>query len=177
MNLKALIAVLLIPATTYAGGDDVVKRPEIPVPQLTLKYAPEPLIPVPDGDDKIEFVRQGDEVPFSGQLFDPATALRWAHYLQQAKLRLKEDVVYERRVCNAHLDYLGSRLELEVAYSEAVEKDLRARVLDLEQRNSDMQEELRSPPWHKSRAFGIAIGVVGTSLVAGLSAWAVIESR
>jgi hypothetical protein len=168
MNWKALIAVVLLPSVVQAQTLDAATRPTIPVPQLELEYTPPPLIAVPDGEDRIQHVEKGEPAPYSGQLFDPSTALRWAHYLQQAKLRLREDVLYERRVCNAHLGYMGHRVELEVQYGEAVESDLRKRALRLEQRNVDLADEIRDPGLFKSPGFWFAVGVLTTGALTGL---------
>lgn len=168
MNLKALVAVLLMPSVALAGSDAVTTRPLIPVPQLKLDYVPPPLIPVPAGDDKIVHVEMGEPAPFTGQLYDPATSLRWAHYLQQAKLRLRVDVLAEREQCNAYLQYMGRRIDLEVTYSDAVEQDLRARVLELEQRNVDLSDEVQNPGFFKSPGFWFGVGVLATGLTVGL---------
>lgn len=168
MNWKAAVAVVLLPATASAQTIEAPARPVIPVPQLELEYTAPPLIPVPDGEDRIQHVEKGEPAPYSGQLFDPSTALRWAHYLQQAKLRLNEDVIYERRVCNAHLTYMGQRVELEVQYAEAVEADLRGRVLRLEQRNVDLADEVQNPGFFKSPGFWFAVGVLTTGALTGL---------
>lgn len=167
MNWKAATAVVLLPAVSYAQATGP-QRPVIPVPQLELKYDPAPLISVPDGEDKIASVQQGQPAPFTGQLFDPGTALRWANYLQQARLRLREDVLYERRVCNANLDYMGQRLDLEVTYNEAIESDLRDRVLHLEQRNQDLAAEIQDPGFFRSPGFWFGVGVLTTGVLVGL---------
>lgn len=171
MNWKTLVAALLFPVCASAQ----VARPTIPVPQLSLEYTAAPLIAVPDGEDNIVPLQLSKPAPFGGQLYDSATALRWANYLQQAKLRLTEDVVAERRICNANLSYIGQVLELERSYAGTVEEDLRSRVLKLEQRNQDLSTELQNPGIFKSPMFWLGTGVVSTVVIAGVSALVVSQ--
>lgn len=170
INWKAFVLTFLFPAVVLAQTappSGLPARPVIPVPQLSLEYIPPPLIAVPAGDDRIVALRQGEPAPFTGQLYDPATALRWAHFLQQARLRLSEDVLYERRQCNASLTYMGTQVELERTYGETIETDLRGRVLSLEQRNADLEKELRNPGFFKSPGFWFGTGVLATGLLIG----------
>lgn len=176
MTFKSLTATVLILGTCHNEAY-AQQRPHIPVPQLTLEYHPPPLVAVPSGDDSIKAIRKGENAPFSGQLLDTPTALRWAHYLQQADQRLKDDVIAERKVCNSHLQFMGARIDQERGYSELVERDLRARILELEQQKTDYANEVANPPFYKSFWFGALVGVLGTSLVAGLGVWAGVSLR
>lgn len=173
MSYQAFVATLLIVSNV---GAQTAPKLDI-VPQLELAYTPAPLLAVPAGDDKIAYVKQGEPVPFTGQLFSPETALRWAHFLQQSKLRLREDVVAERRMCQAYLSYMGKQVQLEKEYNVAVETDLRDRVLGLEQRNSDLGHKIQNPSFFKSPAFWFGAGVVFTGLAVGLGAVLVSEVK
>ena len=164
MNWKTLVAAVLLP--TYASAQTAaISKVSIPVPQLSLSYVAPPLVAVPEGDDHIVALGAGQPAPFSGQLYDPATAMRWAHYLQQAKLRLVEDVVAERKACNAQLFFVGQKAELEKEHSAVVEADLRARVLKLEQRNIELGEEISDPGFFRSPTFWFGTGVLTTGAI------------
>ena len=77
-------------------------------------------------------------------------------------------MLYERRVCNAQLTYMGRRVDLEVKYSEAIEKDLRGRVLKLEQRNIDLADEIQDPGFFSTPGFWFAAGIVTAGVLTGL---------
>jgi hypothetical protein len=132
---------------------------------------------IPPGDDKITPVKEGEAAPFDGQLFSPETALRWANWLEQYRLRLDEDLRLQTELCAIEINYRDQRRELEEEANAKIEEDLRARLLAAEQENVELQEELHRTPWHKTRTFGIVLGVVGTSLVAGATGWVVIQAR
>jgi hypothetical protein len=119
----------------------------------------------------------GEKVPFDGQLFDPQTALRWANWLQQYKLRLKQDVTYEQKVCEAKLSYSDKVLKVEEELSKEVKQDLRGRLMRSEKARLVAEEETRNPPWYRSVWFGIAVGTVGTISIFGLSVWVVSSAH
>ena len=173
MKWLALVAVLLLPVSAAAQS----ARPTIPVPQLSLEYTAPPLVAIPAGDDNVVALQLNKPAPFAGQLYDSTTALRWVNYLQQAKLRLTEDVIAERRICNANLSYVGQVLALERSYASTVEEDLRERALKLEQRNQDLATELQNPGLFKSPMFWFGTGVVSTAIIAGVSALVVSQVK
>lgn len=170
--LRALILLLLLPS--LARGQ--TPAPQL-IPPLTLEYIPPPLVPVPPGDDVIVPLKKGDPAPFTGQLMDPATALRWLNYLEQSKLRLREDVLLERRTCNANMAYYDRRVSLEYSARLDIEKDLRDRLLRSDQRNVDMQKQLLEPGIFKSPIFWFFTGVVTSGIILGVSAYSLGQVR
>lgn len=176
MNWRALVVALLLPSLANAQMSPPVFFAPKPVlqivPPLDVGYVAPPLIAVPAGDDKIVPVTAGDPAPFTGALYDPSTALRWAHYLQQAKLRLTADVVAERKVCNAHLKYYERHRTLEEEYNLRIQEDLKERVLSLEQDNSDLSHQLNNPGFFQRPGTWFGAGVLGTVLVVGLTVFA-----
>lgn len=169
MKLRAFIVFFLISSVALAGGDKV-HEPILHVPSITLDYTPPPLLANPPGDDHIVSVEKGERAPFDGQLFDPNTALRWAHYLQQAKLRLKQDVVKERKICKANILFMKRVVELERGYHDDIEEDLRTRVVKLEQEKRDLVAEMNDPSFFSSPGFWFALGVLTTGLLVGAGA-------
>lgn len=117
-----------------------------------------PLQPVPPGDDVIISVKKGDPVPLAGQLFDQATALRWANYLQQCKTRLVADVELQKKVDEAQITFLNQVIDLEREKYKQV-------VADYQLRLGKAEAEVLSPPFYKTVWFGVTIGVVGTLLL------------
>lgn len=165
MSWRVFVLVFLMPAFCFAQAQ----------PVMTIETTP--IQAIPPGDDSIVSIDAGSEAPFSGQLFSPDTALRWANYMEQYKLKLRIDMDLQRKICAIEYEYRDARLRLEQESFAKIEADLRQRLLAAEQENVDLQEGLLNPPWHKTRTFGLIVGIVGTSLVAGLSAWAVIEIK
>lgn len=147
------------------------------LPMLELNYTAPALIAIPGGDDVIAAVRKGDPSPFAGQLMDPNTAIRWLHYLDQARLRLREDVILERRTCNANMDYYERRIVLEQEARAAIEKDYRDRVLKLEQKNVDLQKSLLDPGLFKSPTFWFLAGVLTSGAIVGVSAYSLHQAQ
>jgi hypothetical protein len=142
VNWKVFTAVLLIPAFAAA---------QVP-----------PIETTPPGDDKITTVKKDAVVPYDGQLFDPSTALRWANWLRQYKVRLHEDVLREQKVCKVKIDYEQKLVKIEKDRSKTVTTDLRARLVRSEKARLDAEDEARNPPWYRSIWLGLGAGVVGT---------------
>lgn len=164
MKWRIVLALLL--TTSVVHADPRVRL----VPPLELKYVAPPLEAIPPGDDVITPVKKGEPAPYQGQLMDTPTALRWLHFLQQARLRLTEDVILERKVCNANLTYLEDRVVLEIDARKGIEKDLRARLLKVENVNVRLQKTLLEPGILQSPIFWFAAGVVLSGAVFGVSA-------
>lgn len=169
--LCLLLIVLLLPEAALGQA-----APRL-LPSLSLEYTPAPLVAVPDGEDRIEPLRLGAPAPFQGQLFDPSTSVRWMNYLEQARFRLREDVLLERRVCNASMDYYERRISLEQGARASIEKDLRARLLEQEKVNADLQKDALNPSVWKSPVFWLLAGVLTTSVVFGVSAYSLNQVR
>lgn len=124
---------------------------------------------LPPGDDNIAAVSKGQPAPFTGQLFDTNTALRWGFWLEQYKLHLKLDVDTALKTCAVNQLHDQQVQAIQLQASQAVEKDLRARLLQSEKDRLAAEEEARNPPWFRTREFGFIIGVVGSAVVVALS--------
>ena len=130
------------------------------VATLSTKALAEPLTPIPPGEDKIESLQQGQPAPYSGQLFDNKTALRWGNYLEQYKVRLVIDVEYQKKVDQAKIDFLTNSLLAREDQLKFVMADYQKQVA-----------ELRNPPFYKTTWFGVTVGIVGTVAVAATTAY------
>lgn len=117
---------------------------------------------IPPGDDKIVVVREGDKAPFTGQLFDNATALRWANWLQQYKAMMPLLEQRDDKVCHAKLEYSDIVLKLEQKKSEAIEKDLRVRLVVAEKARVKAEHDAAHPAWYATPWFGFGVGIVTT---------------
>ena len=128
------------------------------------------LAPIPPGDDKIEPVAQGQPSPFSGQLFDSRTALRWGNYLEQCKTRLKLDVELQKKIGDIEAESLRQQLKLREEQHVLV-------VADYQKRLGEAQADGQNPPFYRTVWFGLVVGIAGTALAAGGAAWAISAAR
>ena len=119
---------------------------------------PTPLVAVPDGPDKISPLREGEKAPFTGQLFDNSTALRWGNWLEQYRVRLPAQHAEDKAVCLAEREYDQARLDHAGEKYALVTATYQKRVAELE-------TEVLSPPFYKTFWFGMAAG----GLTVGLS--------
>ncbi len=142
MKLRVAVALVLLPRLAFAD--------------------PPAIQSIPPGDDKIVVVHEGEKVPFSGQLFDPATALRWGNWLQQYKAAMAIVATHEQQVCKANLDYDTKVAEIEKTRSDGIEKDLRKRLLDSEQARVNLQQQIDHPPFYREFWFQAGVGVLVT---------------
>ena len=169
MRWLAFLLVWFLPALALAQpSPDPDPAPKVVVPPVTA---------IPAGDDKIVPLAKGDVAPFTGQLYDPLTALRWANWLQQYKYRLQWDVEKQVSVCLIEKTYRDELLAAEEKRAEAVELDLTERLGRSEQARLDAEEEVRNPPWYSTTTFGVIIGAVATGVVFGIAVAAVNATR
>ena len=131
--------------------------------------AGEPIEIIPDGPDRIVPLALGEPAPFSGQLYDPDTALRWANWLEQYRLRLTLEVNFQRNICTIKTAYGDARLDIERERATRAEAALEA---SLRRRERELDLAL-NPPWYRTTWFGVAAGTAGTLAVTALAAWAV----
>ena len=165
MRWRVLVAVMLIPAVASAT-DPVPEQYLPPLPELQIQ-------PIPAGEDKIVPLRKGEPAPYTGQLYSPETALRWANWLQQYQLQTPLLLGTQRQVCIAEIRYRDSVIRIDQEKFEQLEKDRMDRIARLEEQNAKLQGELsKGPAWYDSRGFGIVIGTVATLGVTVLSVWA-----
>jgi hypothetical protein len=142
---RAFLAIVLIPKLAFAD--------------------PPAVEAVPPGDDQIVVVHAGDKAPFTGQLFDQPTALRWANWMQQYRTLLKVTVDHDTQVCDAKLLYDSTVMTAEKVKTDGVEKDLRDRLTKTDAARAQAQYDADHPTWYKSVWFGVGVGVVGTLAV------------
>lgn len=127
---------------------------------------------IPPGDDKITPLRKGDPVPYDGQLFDNATALRWGNWLLQYKLRLDLDVGYEQKLRQADVSLWTQKYDISEKKYETVTADYQRKVAALEGQVVQYRMEVQNPPWYRSPLFGFTVGIVFTGLCVGVGAYA-----
>jgi hypothetical protein len=142
---------------------------QLAVPSLALAdppATPAPLTPVPPGPDVIDIVKAGQVAPHEGQLFDQATALRWANYLQQCQSRLRLDPLYQYKLDQADLTASQKREALQQAEYTRVTTDLQNKLTAAE-------VAVASPPFYRTMGFGVVLGVLGTLAVGAVVAYAV----
>lgn len=148
MRALFVLAFLLIPARAFADP-----------------IASAPLVPVPPGPDQIVPLRRGDPAPVDGQLFDQATALRWANFLQQAQARLKLDVAYQYKLDQVEVRALQDELAVEKKKYEKVTTDLSVKL-------AAAQQEAQNPPFYKTFWFGASMGAGAVLLTVVVAAFA-----
>ncbi len=122
---------------------------------------------IPPGEDKIVVVREGDKVPFTGQLFDNNTALRWGNWLLQYKFRLKEDVEYQQKIAHNEVSYMKQLLDIERKKYLTVTDDYQKLIAVEKQENVKMRAQLDNPPFYKTAWFGFLSGVLVTTACVG----------
>lgn len=152
--LSMTLVLFLLPRLVFA---------ELPPP-------PAPLIAVPPGADTITAVRKGDAAPYDGQLFDQATAIRWANYLQQSNARLRLDPLYQYKLDQIDLQALQKTIDLERTEYARVTKELNTKLLASEKAQVD-------PPFYSTFWFGMTVGVVVSVLLVGGAAVALNAVR
>jgi hypothetical protein len=127
---------------------------------------------IPPGDDVIIKIEKGEPAPYRGHLYGVDTAIRWAFWLQQYKLRLKEDVEKEQRACKIKLDFKEKELRIEKDRATYVEKDLMTRLTRSEKHSLKWQDKAMHPSFFKTFEFGLIVGVAVTGAVSAALAWA-----
>jgi len=128
------------------------------LPHNALAQTPAPIEAIPPGEDVIVPLPKGTPAPFDGQLYDNSTALRWANWLRQYKLRLRVDVQEQKDICRVRQDAAQQELRAERDKYNAVVKMYDRRILEL-------KNDYEHPPWYRSPTFYIGAGVVSTLLV------------
>lgn len=138
-----------------------------PSPPVPTTSAPSPyrleFQEIPPGKDRIEPVTAGAPSPFSGQLFDPSTALRWANYLQQCKTRLITDVEAERRISEIKVGFWMDQHAKDREYFLRQSQDQYQQILKLQQPTVS--------PWYLSPWTGFVAGMVITGTLVGMGAY------
>jgi hypothetical protein len=149
MNFRALIVALLLPSIAFAEG---------PLPTANVTT-------YPPGEDVINVVKKGEPAPYTGQLFDDKTALRWAVWLQQYKTLYGLDMQAQKASCDVKVAHEEELRRIDAERNTKSEADLRQRLLASETARAKAEETLRNPPFWKEPGFWYGAGVV-TSVAA-----------
>lgn len=141
--------------------------------------APEGDVDVPPGADRIVVAREGVAAPFTGQLFDQATALRWGNRIVRYRMRirlLEEELEATRAEYEASIatririvdESYARQLELQ---AESFEREITGLREDLREQATRYEGELaryRDPPFWESWGFAFGMGVLVTGVVVGV---------
>lgn len=126
---------------------------------------------VPPGEDRITVVTAGEPAPYTGQLFDGPTALRWANWLQQYKQQISTSLNLQRRICDAERRFDEQKLQAAEEKHNTVVADYKDQVLKRDVKIMSLEHELSNPPFFKSVWFGAIIGVVVTGAAFGVGVY------
>jgi len=127
---------------------------------------------IPPGDGKIVPLKAGDKAPFSGQLFDQATALRWANWLLQYEIKSELDEDLYKNLSSSSDELWKKKLEVEKEKYDTVTKDYQNTISVLNGKIADLEYEVRNPPWYKSVWFGFLTGCLVTTAAVAIGAHA-----
>ncbi len=137
---------------------------------LSAQATDPPIADIPPGEDVIEPVKKGAPSPFSGQVFSPETALRWANWLQQYRLRLEQDKMYYVRLQTVDQEYWTKRMALvQVAHTDTL-KLYQARIDEQQKSIVSLTKQVQDPPFYKTTWFGFVGGVLVTGIAIGAGA-------
>jgi len=134
---------------------------------------PTALQDIPPGPDHIVPVRKGDPVPFEGQLYDNATALRWGNWLLQYKFHLAADVQLQKKLGDADTELWRKKYELMEEKYKVVATDYQGQVAHWQTETARYRTEAENPPWYRTPLMGFAMGVVFTGFAVGAGAYAI----
>lgn len=148
MRVFVLLLFLLVPAVARAADP--------PTPSVSA---------LPPGEDVVVVVRRGEAAPFAGQLFDDASAIRWANYILQYRALLQLNTQYQKQLYAADADYYNKKIDLLQAEYRTVTADLQKRLLEAQKENAD-------PPFYRTTWFGIGLGVAGSAAAVVLAVMA-----
>jgi hypothetical protein len=148
--LSVLLVVLLIAAPVQA-------QEGAPVPEGDVD--------VPTGPDVIVVAREGVAAPFTGQLFDQATALRWGNRLVRYRMRihlLEEELNMTRAAYDASI---AQRLDLQAqSYGREID-GLRTDLRDQATRYESELARYRNQPFWESWGFAFGMGALVVAIV------------
>lgn len=159
MRFNVFVAALLVPS--------LVSAQTVPSPQI---------VTYPPGDDKIVVVHKGDPSPFTGQLYDDATAVRWASWLEQYKGRYALDLKLEEDTCKVSQDHASEIAKITADRDAAVDADLTKRLKDSETARLKAEDELRNPSFFDRPGVWFGVGVLTTVLTSVTTAYLIHAS-
>lgn len=143
----------------------------------SFAWADPAVVTYPPGDDKIVVVKKGEPAPYTGQLFDDNTALRWATWLKQYKARLALDAQAAQEMCAVKVDHEQRLAAIEAERGAKVEADLRERLKQTDAARLQAEEALRDPPFFKQPGVWFGIGLATAVATAGVTAIVIHEAR
>lgn len=123
------------------------------------------LDPIPQGDSLITPVKEGEPAPYAGQLFDDATALRWANWLRQAKLVYRIDMQAEQK--KGIIDYVLCEEQLRIR-----DEQYNRVIAEYSEKLKEVEARSRNPPWYSTVEFGAVLGGAAVLVVGVGSIWA-----
>lgn len=141
MKIAAVAALFLILVPSVALGED--------------------LKDIPPGEDVIQSLHKGDPAPFTGQLFDTDTSLRWANWLNQYRVILEAGQDKSKASCQSDLTFQNDVHNIEMNNLEALNVDLTKRLQNSEQNRLQLQQD--SSAWYNSIWFGIVLGAAAAT--------------
>jgi hypothetical protein len=145
VRLSLLVAALLLPSLVAAEEARTIQ-----------------VVTYPPGDDKIVVVRKGEPAPFTGQLYDDNTAVRWAIWLQQYKGRYAIDVKAVEDACEVKLDAADELAQIEEERTSTIHADAMLRLKESETARLKAEEQLRNPDFFDRPGVWFTVGVVST---------------
>jgi len=129
---------------------------------------PEGDVDVPPGDNVIVVLPEGGRAPFAGQLFDPATALRWGNRIVRYRMRIAL-LTEELSICRTESEASAAE-QLRIA-EESYMREIEGLRTDLRDQATRYEEELarhRNPPFYETWGFAFGMGVLATGVVVGI---------
>ncbi len=146
------------------------------LPVYALAEEPE-IRAIPEGTDKIVAVKEGEKAPFSGQLFESATALRWANWLAQYKLHLDGWNMYQNKLNDLDTRYWDKRLVIVDEARKAEQALYLAKINDQQANIVSLTKQVQDPPFYKTTWFGFLGGVVVTGVAVGLGTAVILSAK
>lgn len=153
MKFSVVVAMALLPAVAFAQTP--------------------PLVTYPPGDDKIVVIHKGDAAPFAGQLYDDATAVRWASWLEQYKGRYALDLKQVEDTCTVAQEHAAQLDKITADRDAAVNADLTKRLQESETARLKAENELRNPSFFDRPGVWFGVGVFTTVLMSVSTAYLV----
>lgn len=132
--------------------------------------APEGDVDVPPGENVIIVLQEGARAPFSGQLFDPATATRFGNRITRYRMQIRL-LTEELRTCHEERS-ASTDVQLRIV-EESYAREIEGLRTDIREQAARYEGELanfRNPPFYETWGFAFGMGVLATGVVVGVLA-------